>query len=282
MLVVLSSYPKSGNTWLRRFICCYVTQRLVPLNELATIIPTDVAYRLWRPIMAMDHRASELDYLKAREEFYQKLSEMMADKIFFLKSHSAFGLANGFPIFDDSSIGKFIHIMRNPLDVLPSFAHHLGISVAEAWDKMKNPTMALAGGTEDANQFMELVLSWDLYTSTWIKYRNERPDKILILRYEDLIAFPITSFSKVVKHVGLNFDENILIKAINWSSFDAMKSEEAAREDGFREAAAPDRPFFRKGIVGSGKEEVPVAIRQEMYERWQVLLDELGYAESFQ
>ncbi len=277
MLVVLASYPKSGNTWLRRFIASYASGRKVPLNEMATIIPSDAAYRLWQPVMNMGDGTSSEDYLAARIYYYKKLAEQMEGKIFFLKSHSAFGKVDDHDLFNDAVIDRYIYIVRNPLDVLPSFAHHLGESIEETWKKMQ--TENLTSLAERGELFKEYYLSWNIHTRSWLSNHLIQPDKCLLLRYEDLRQRPITEFTRIINHIGLPLDENLLVDAIQWASFKAMKEEEAA--GGFTEAAAADRPFFRKGQIGSGKEEVLAAIRDEMYDLLKPLIKQLGYESAF-
>ena len=121
MLVVLASYPKSGNTWLRRFIASYASGRKVPLNEMGNIIPSDAAYRLWLPVMQMGDGTSSDAYLAARSQYYAGVAEQMVGKSFFMKSHNAFGKVDGLDLFNDAVIDRYVYICQVPADCKRAF-----------------------------------------------------------------------------------------------------------------------------------------------------------------
>jgi hypothetical protein len=201
---------------------------------------------------------------------YKALAEKVGDKRLFLKSHSANLTINKNAMFDMKHIDRVIHIVRNPFDVLPSFAHHMGLTVEDAWVKMQNDSLAMNGSEK---QHREVSSSWQLHTNSFLSIAHN-PDKYLLIRYEDLKMKPITTFKKVIEFTGLNYSEERLVGAIYRSSFENMKAQED--KDGFKERAK-DRTFFRKGQIGNFKDEVPEKIREEMQEKYADICKKLKY-----
>jgi hypothetical protein len=65
------------------------------------------------------------------------------------------------------------------------------------------------------------------------------------MRYEDMLDDPVKAFRKLVSFLGLKRDPARLRKAIRFSSFDQLKSQEASR--GFVEKHENAGLFFRRG-----------------------------------
>lgn len=280
MLFLLSSFPKSGNTWLRRFLVSYAQSRCVPLNEMSNFSASDSSYPLWKHHLDMNYEASTKDYLNNRINLFVKLHQASRESHSFIKTHNAHAELDGIPLFCDDCVDKVVHVVRNPLDVLPSYAHHFSMSIPEAWKTICRVDNALKGGGKDDIGFMDFCLSWDAHTNSWLKMSHEHPDRFMTVRYEDMKLMPISSFTRIINHLELVYDENLLLDTLNCAKFSNMKNEEMSLQEGFIEAPS-SKQFFRKGQVGSGREEVPKDIQRDMFERWQPLIQHLGYEALF-
>ena len=75
-----------------------------------------------------------------------------------------------------------------------------------------------------------------------------------LLRYEDLVNTPLEAFTKLVEMLGINFNEQNIIDAINMCSFINLKMQE--KERGFDEFKRDIGSFFRKGRSDAWKEEL--------------------------
>ena len=62
------------------------------------------------------------------------------------------------------------------------------------------------------------------------------------------------TFTKAVKFSGLDFDLDRVKKALRFSSFDTLQSQE--QEHGFGEKMLFSESFFRKGKVGNWREKL--------------------------
>jgi len=272
LIIVIASWPKSGNTWLRSQLTKYISKTDIDLNNMASLVPIDSAKSLWKEYLGMDVSAVKgKDIFAHRFSMYDTLEQKLGPKKrLFLKSHSANVAIKGHNNFNLDAIGKVVHIVRNPFDVLPSFANHMGLPIDKAWKSMQSKGLAL---NESDKQFSEFISSWDYHTQSFLALRPKK-DKYLMVRYEDMKLQPITTFSKVIEFIGLKHDENKIIDSIWYSKFENLKSRE--EESGFKEAPA-GRKFFRSGKIGAFKDEIPEAILAEMTEKYAGLMKSLGY-----
>jgi hypothetical protein len=107
--------------------------------------------------------------------------------------------------------------------------------------------------------FVSQVLgSWSLHVRGWADMANER---VLVLRYEDLLDKPAKSFAKVARLVGLGQDRARIERAVRHSGFQSLSSMESRH--GFIEASAAGTRFFRKGRVNEWRE----ALAREQVQR---------------
>ena len=82
-------------------------------------------------------------------------------------------------------------------------------------------------------------------------WRNFKYGPLLVLRYEDMLEQPKTTFRGLLDFLGWDDDDAALDAALDAVMFDKLK--QAETESGFAEAAA-DRPFFRRGVAGGWRD----------------------------
>ena len=243
----LASYPKSGNTWLRTFLMNYRNDEGQPsdINWLNT--GRIASNRIWVDDVCgfdtADLRQDEIENL--RPEVYRWTST--ETETGFHKIHDAYRItASGRLLVDDVATRGAICVIRNPLDVAPSYANHRGCSIDEAIGHMADPDHALARSDQAlSDQLLQFMGTWSYHVTSWV----DAPDlNLLTLRYEDMHADPVGTFGKVVRFLELEQDEERLERAIAFSRFDVVAAQEA--RSGFRERPARTERFFRKGHAG--------------------------------
>ncbi len=252
----LASYPKSGNTWMRIFLTNYLQNGEQPadINHLdgGPIASARGIFDDLVGVEASDLTLDEQEFLRPRvyTEFARSLG---ADE--FLKVHDAYTLnRENEPLFPPEISRGVIYVLRNPLAVAPSLANHInkGIEQAIAILNQDFPTSERPlPGLGD--QLPQHWLSWSDHVSGWAQAANQR---VLLVRYEDMKAHPYETFRGVVQFANLEDDEARIRKAIEFSSFEQVKKQEA--EKGFRERIQPTS-FFRKGEVDAWKHELTPA-----------------------
>ncbi len=237
----LASYPKSGNTWIRAFLANLVANRPtpLPLSELPRYCSDDALPELYarlagRPVTELD--IGELCALRTR--VHAAMVENRRGTLF-VKTHNLAGSFDGHPLQNMALTSGAIYVVRNPLDVAVSMTYHFGLTVDEAIDRLAADGLATA--TDDL--FVGQVLgSWSRHVSSWSDIANER---IVVIRYEDLLEKPVKAFGKIAKLVGLGDNRQDIDRAIRYSNFQTLASIE--KRDGFVEVSDKTRRFFRIG-----------------------------------
>ncbi len=245
----LASYPKSGNTWTRSFLVnlLYPQENSININHLATGALASsrewVEEGLGIDISELDH--DEIDQL--RPLAYHKLTEDIEDvRDTYRKIHDAYTyLHNGKPMIPKTATRGVVYLVRNPLDVVVSYANHASISIAKSVEVVCDPKMAMCKTKKSqANQLRQILTTWSDHVQSWIDADLPK----IVMRYEDLKVEPVTSFTRITKFLQIDRSKDEIELAVNKSRFETLRQQE--EENGFREKAPTVKHFFRKGIVG--------------------------------
>jgi aryl sulfotransferase len=266
-IVWLASYPKSGNTWLRLFLANLICGE-VGINELG--IPIASERQLFDEtvgIAAADLRPAEIDRLRA--EVYRHLAARTGQTAF-VKIHDAY-----VPAFGSPGIHGAIYLVRNPLDVAVSFAHHLDCSIDEAIDKMADDDYGFCHQEDRLyDQLPQRLRSWSLHVQSWV----DAPDiPVHPVRYEEMQRRPRETFAALARFAGLEVDAGRLAAALERCSFPELQRQE--RELAFRERPR-QAPFFRSGQVGAWREALSAAHVARVVEAHAEVMRRFGYLDS--
>jgi sulfotransferase family protein len=270
-IVWLASYPKSGNTWVRSFLQNLIVNpsTSVHINELSQFAYGD-GQKYWyeraaggslegmspEAVMALTPKAHDL-MTKSRPQSV------------FVKTHNSLSQNWGVPYITAEATVGAIHIVRNPLDVVISLAHHFGFSIDEAIAFMNNPE---AQTPEDEHKLSQFYGTWSDHTMSWQKFN---PQYIHRVRYEDLLLKPGPSFSAIAKFLGIKPPKNILNKAIKNASFKTLQAQE--KKDGFLEKSDKAEMFFRSGKAGAWKTALSADQVKQLVEVHHDKMQEFGY-----
>ena len=254
-IIWLASYPKSGNTWLRVLLTNYLRDS----GE-----PADINYLLGGPMAgareAFDQwagvKASALDpdlVDRLRPQVYRCVARDSTETRF-IKVHDAWTrVGNGEPMFPADVTLGVIYIIRSPLDVAVSCAHHWGTAPAAAVARMCDGCSAPSPAGGLPPQLRQRLGTWSGHVRSWV---DDSGSPVHVVRYEDLRADPCAAFGGVIRSCGVDYDEERIRRAVMFSSFGELQRQEASA--GFRErsAAAPGG-FFRRGEPGCWRDELP-------------------------
>ena len=280
MIIWLASYPKSGNTLLRSILGTYFFS-----ND--GVFDFQYTYRIGQfPVLDYFKRAGvditndeEIfrNYIKAQDLFNKENKSVK-----FFKTHSAF--------FDrDTDQAKFsnltntlgaIYVVRDPRNIVSSFAHHYQLSIDDATDQICNKKLASNKTDIHPETFMS---SWKLNYLSW----KSLGKKVLIIKYEDLTGekkkktlLKIFDFFKTLGMSQKSFNIAKLNKVIKSTEFNKMKELEKKR--GFREATIDGKtgksiPFFNKGPKNKWQEVLDEKNQKKIEENFKNEMAELGY-----
>jgi hypothetical protein len=244
----LASYPKSGNTWLRAFLANYLNAGASPvdINELPRFSHGEMAGGLFeqlagRPLAAL----SDEQLQRLRPAVHRAIAQLPREPNF-VKTHNAFASLFGVPTVTMEATRAAIYVIRNPLDVVISYADHYGVDLDRAIGQMQradNRTRT-AGRT-----VFQLFGRWSDHVSGWTRAPGLR---LHLMRYEDMLAAPEPAFAGVLAFLGLAEERERLLTAIRYSEFRELRAQEARA--GFHERSRQSQAFFRAGRAGQWRE----------------------------
>ena len=271
----LSSYPKSGNTWLRAYLANLFRNpaKPVPINDLPNFALGDnflVHYAQFSGKKAED--LTHADIVAMRPRIHEWFATSRGDTVF-VKTHNACVVADGQPLITPSATAGAIYVIRNPFDVAVSFTHHLQAPIQNTVDTMcaAEPALPAVEG-----QIEQVLLSWSGHVRSWTSAKGMR---LHVVRYEDMQAAPLRAFRKVSKFLGLPDDKPRIRKAIQFSSYDELKSQED--RGGFIEARPDGKAkFFRAGKSGSWRDVLTESQVDQLIEAHYDVLREHRYLDK--
>ncbi|HET6432600.1 sulfotransferase domain-containing protein [Dyella sp.] len=256
-IVWLASYPKSGNTWLRAFLANFIANRSapVPLNELSLYAEDEANPDLFTSLGGRPSSGLDIDEISAlRPQVHAEIAARAAGTCF-VKTHNMAGSFNGYPLHNMQVTAGAIYVVRNPLDLAVSMTHHFGIGVDEAIERLGDENVATAN---DARFVSQILGSWSLHARSWADIKH---DRVLVIRYEDMIDKPLKAFLKVAKLVSAGADRARVDRAVRHAEFRSLATLE--RQHGFIEASDKGARFFRKGRVNEWR----LALTREQAQR---------------
>ena len=253
-IVWLASYPKSGNTWLRVFFANLVADTDDPVSINALGHPRIASSRrLFDDIVGIESSELTRDEVRLlRPRVYERMArELDTAAARFVKIHDAFTRTDdGVPIIPVSTTPRVIYIVRNPLDVAVSFAHHSGDSVDVTIERMCDEQFRFGADPSRLHeQLDQALLSWSGHVTSWV---DEPSLEVFVLRYEDMHERPDEVFRGAAQFAGVSCTAEQIARAIKQSSFEELSHQEAAH--GFAERSARADRFFREGKTGGWRE----------------------------
>ena len=143
-----------------------------------------------------------------------------------------------------------IYMLRNPFDVVPSYARHMGCSMDQAIDRLVDPDNLLARETG----VCEVLGRWDDHVISWVEARGL---PLHVMRYEDMLDNTEREVRKLMGFLRLPVKDGQLRRAIRATSFDNLRKQE--QQKGFKERPKGMEAFFAKGKAGGWREDLTPA-----------------------
>jgi hypothetical protein len=283
MIFWISSYPKSGNTWLRILLASYYFTKDGTYDEkvLKNIdqfpqkkffndfnydkkIPTDTI-KLW---------------IKAQEKINQD------KKLKFFKTHNVFGKLNNFDFTNkENSIGC-VYVVRDPRNVITSLKNFYEMKDDQVfkWITNKNQYIYdLHKFEKDGFSGFQFISSWDTNFESW---KMQKKIAIKIIRYEDLLNETYAVLNDVVSFINQTTNnkekiyKNKIKNAVSSSSFSKLKEKE--KKEGFSEAPKSKLgdskiPFFNLGPKNNWKKILNDDLKEKLNKTFKKQLEELSY-----
>ena len=283
MFIWLASYPKSGNTLVRSLLSSYFFSRDGIYNfSLTENIKQFPTIKLFEDLGIDITNEKEViaNYIRVQQSFNIKESTQ------FLKTHSyLFNIENNAFTDLNNSLGV-IYIVRDPRNVVTSYANHSSMSVDESTNWIINKWVL--GGNFNSFNFTEKTKvysgTWATNYKSWKSFKSQ--GKYLLIKYEDLINKKEEILLKMLKFIyklnkkKLDVDQVKFKNAIESTSFERMNNLE--KEAGFFESKINKKTgkkisFFNLGKKNDWKEIITPVIREKIEKAFKEEMEELGY-----
>jgi len=256
----ISSYPKSGNTWLRLILCgLFFTEdgNINNLDILKNIPKLDLLnnFEFIKEISINDYnlifKAGEYDEeaLTTISKYWieaQKKININNGTFAFVKTHNARIKLNENHYTNETTTLGFVYISRDPRDIVLSYSKHTNEDINSTIDLLNNDK--IMGKQKTNSRMPEVVLNWRDHYSSWKKF-TAVPS--LFLKYEDLLDDVEMEINKIINFFYSNFHLEIINKnekiknVIKSTNFENLKNIE--EKNGFVEKSEFSNLFFRSG-----------------------------------
>ncbi len=229
-IIWISSYPKSGNTWIMFLIANYffnierkdnfeiVNKNIIKFPPASLI----KKFTTKKELIENPYNISKY-WLKAQEQ-----AKIMKGNVMFLKNHNALVSVNGNEFTNENFSLASIYIIRDPRDVVVSYAHYSNLAFDKVIQNLCDKNLYY--NLTDYHDFpdIEILGSWKFHYISWRDGVPNMPK--IIVRYEDLIKDSYSCFYKIINFLSkiLNFklDEEQIKFSVENSKFEKLQNNE--------------------------------------------------------
>ena len=279
MIIWLASYPKSGNTLVRSLLSSYFFSEDGEFNfEMLKKIDQFPHIKLFNQlgIDLSNKEEVEKNYIEA-----QKIINKEKGGVQFWKTHNCFcKFDNKYPFTDLKNTAGVIYIVRDPRNVVSSYAHHYQKSLEDSFNDLKS-TSVIKQSKND--QLPVLVGSWNFNYNSWKQLKSL--NKYILIKYEDLISDTEKTFINIINFISklinskIEINEKKLKKVIEATSFEKIQKLE--KKSGFSEAKIKKNGekinFFNLGPENKWEKNLDPKIKSEIENTFRVEMKEIGY-----
>jgi hypothetical protein len=241
------------------------------------LAPTRAAFDRALQIDSSDLTATECEALTPR--MYEVLSRAASSPLI-RKVHDAWvHTASGEPLFPPALTLGAVYIVRDPRDVAISLAAHFNLTLTDAIAMMADPDAGLSSTLSRLHgNLRQRMLTWSGHVESWL----DAPARVLLVRYEQLLAQPETVLAELADFLGWSVSAAEVAAAARETRFEKLRMQE--EQHGFREKLPETVRFFRRGLAGGWRDSLSAdQVRQIERDHGRVMR-RLGYdfvGESF-
>ena len=183
MIVWITSYPKSGNTWVRAFLSAYLYTSDGKFNfNLLDKIKEFPEHNIINKFM----NSNDFHNLKEVSKHWIRVQEFINqnNRLTFFKTHSSLCNINGNMFTDSNNTLVFIHIVRDPRNVILSTSNHFGITQEDSFKIITNEKYIIYPEINNQTLPATLISSWSNHYLSW---RSVKSVSTILIKYEHLI-----------------------------------------------------------------------------------------------
>ena len=276
-IIWISSYPKSGNTWMRYLLANYfynLSKKFDP-QIIKNIEKFQIDYNLKKNLSPKEDLGKyPYNISKYWIKSQEKIKIENGNTVFF-KNHNALVSINNNEFTNESLSLAAIYIVRDPRDVVVSYAKYRNLSYDQTIENLISKNLFYVRSKDDPYN-IEILGSWKFHYNSW---KNGLPSlPRIIVKYEDLLNDCYFYFLNVISFLSkvLNFSINKeqISNSVEYSSFEKLKNYE--RNNNYFENTGNNK-FFRKGVSRDWVNELTKEQIKKIENEFSNEMDFLGY-----
>ena len=252
MIIWLSSYPKSGNTWLRSLLASYYFSKEGDFNfNLLKYIDQFPSYDYFK-----NYDKTFINPIDTAEFWIEEQKKINSNnKVKFFKTHNALCKINNYSFTDSNNTLAAIYIIRDPRNVITSLANHYEIDADQAFEFMTTEQKAITQKKENSYVGFVALFSWIFHQESWT---NNKLFPTLVIRYEDLQNETFLTLKKVIDFIEKqinsknSFNRDKAKKSVQSCDFERLKKLEI--NEGFNESPISKKDNSRINFFKLGKD----------------------------
>jgi len=252
MIIWLSSYPKSGNTWLRSLLASYYFSKEGDFNfNLLKNIDQFPSYDYFK-----NYDKTFINPTDTAEFWIEEQKKINSNnKVKFFKTHNALCKINNYSFTDSNNTLAAIYIIRDPRNVITSLANHYEIDADQAFEFMTTEQKAITQKKENSYVGFVALFSWIFHQESWT---NNKLFPTLVIRYEDLQNETFLTLKKVIDFIEKqinsknSFNRDKAKKSVQSCDFERLKKLEI--NEGFNESPISKKDNSRINFFKLGKD----------------------------
>lgn len=106
--------------------------------------------------------------------------------------------------------------------------------------------------------------SWQEYARAWLRYADQHPGQLAVVRYEDLLADPLRHLLAASEKLGLGLSREAVERAVAESTPDSMRAKESSSTRLRNTSTNSDVSFVRSAKAGQWQEKLTEAQVREI------------------
>ena len=273
MIIWLASYPKSGNTLVRSILASLIYSKDGNFNF--NLLKKIDQYPQKKHFEGLTDKYGNLLELSKFWVFSQ--DKLNADKkLKFLKTHHLRCGINNYTFTNKNNTNGVIYIVRDPRDVVISYARHSSYSIEDcSVDMMTSDNCIFTN-----KNLISLLGSWSDHYNSWTKNNKN----LLLIKYEDLLSNKKKETKKIINFINnftnISISNEKINNCLNTTTFENMQHMEEKglfTENNIDEKIGKKIKFFNKGKKNEWKNILDYKIRIEIEKKFKNEMSELKY-----
>ena len=278
MIIWISSYPKSGNTYIRSFLAAYYYSNNGKFQFDDLLKMEQFPNLKYSKFKTKSMEETSKNWIYNQKSFFDK------EKLNFVKTHNTLVEYKGNKFTTKNETLAAIYIVRDPRNLITSFVNHYSLTYEQAINFMIDENSSLIEKTAygDHSSFT-YINTWSNHYKSW---KNNKEFKTLFIKYEDLenkkeeTFLTIINFLNNVNNNSEKIDDKKFKNSIKSTNFVNLKNKE--KNEGFYESVVSKKTgkkinFFNLGFNNRWEKILDRNTINKMNDIFKSDLEQLGY-----